>query len=178
MSTGRSDFWLCPEVPFSVSTSQIYTYGYLASWNPFLIGIILLSLALMERHQEVALAWLSEMSLSDQELVFCGILSIRSLKFEEKEMLQCSQMVHAKRKGDGGSSWWWGILLVWWDFQQIHNIFTHIYYFNNSIGNTFTLCKLIKQAYFFEYDTSQNMTYPFHSLKSIWNWQEGFLSFR
>lgn len=105
MSVVRSDFRLCPKVTFSVITSHIYAYGYLASWNSFLIGIIFLSLALMERCKEAALDRLSEMSPSYQELVFCWISPTGSLKFEEYEMLECSQMAHAKGKGDGGSFW-------------------------------------------------------------------------
>lgn len=110
VSTVRSDFQWCPKVIFSVIISHIYEYGYLASWNPVLIGVIFLSLALMERCKEAAFDWLSEISLSYQELVFCWILPTRLLKFEENEMLQSSQMAHVKRKGIGGH-FWSGVML-------------------------------------------------------------------
>lgn len=98
VSTVRSGFWLCLKVTFSVITSHTYACGYLISCNPILIGIIFLSLALMERCKEAALDWLSEMSPSYQELVFCWILPTELLEFEEYEMLQSSQMAHVKGK--------------------------------------------------------------------------------
>lgn len=76
-----------------------------------------LSLLLIERYKEAASDWLSEMSPSYQELVFCQILPTRLLKFEEYEMLQSSQMAHVKGEGDGGL-FWSGVIfsryLVFW----------------------------------------------------------------
>lgn len=140
MFTVRSDFWLCPKVTFSVITSYIHAYGYLPSWNPFLIVIVFLFLALMERCKEAALDWLSDMSPS-QELVFCWISPTRSLKFE------CSQMVHAKGKG-GWGSFPSGVI-----FSR-YIIFFCLYYQNNSTGNTVTVMQTNLSAYFSKQGTS------------------------
>ena len=98
MSAVRSGFLLCLKVTLSVITLHIHAYSYLASWNSFLIGIFFF-LALIERGKEAALDWLSEMSLSYLELVFCCISPTESLKFDEDEKQQCSQMCYAFSAG-------------------------------------------------------------------------------
>lgn len=94
LSAVRSGFLLCLKVTLSVITLHIHAYSCLASWNPFLIGIFFF-LVLIERREEAALNWLPEMSLSYQELVFCCISPTESLKFDEDEKQQCSQMCRA-----------------------------------------------------------------------------------
>lgn len=118
MSTVRSDFRLCPEVTFLVITSRISAYGYLASWNPFLIGIIFPFPGVNGKMQRSSfrLTFKSESFLSEISILLNFANKVIKVWRIRNDTKHPDDPCQRKR--------WWGFLLVRCDFQHIHSIFT------------------------------------------------------